>query len=347
MQKTEQIMQSPSPIDTQHLVSVLIPAYNHEKYVQSTIQSILDQTYENIELIFLNDGSTDDTHNKIEAMLPLCEARFVRTEYVRKENEGIIKTLNRGLNLARGDYVYIIASDDIAEPKAVETLFHFLHENNEYGLAVGDNILIDGEGRQCYWGSRQTLVYDPENAVALTHADHLMRLRRDVDFEGPSFGSYHTLLGGNYIPNGYLIRSSVMQKIGGYSEQAKLEDLHLMLQIAKHAKLKFINKPLFRYRWHDSNMSKQRDRMRKHTQQTLDMEYAYAKEHGLEKYIPSEKLFCIGSFRVAEFKRSLNRSSFRFLTLPIYLAKRKNNKWVYRLLGIRIYKKSVKTPLGE
>ena len=60
------------------LVSVVIPAYNHEKYIQTTIESVIAQTYKNIELLILDDGSSDNTWNKIQEMREKCERRFVR-----------------------------------------------------------------------------------------------------------------------------------------------------------------------------------------------------------------------------------------------------------------------------
>ena len=64
------------------LISILIPAYNHEKYIQETIQSIIQQSYQNLELIIINDGSNDTTWEKINAMRELCENRFVRTIFL-------------------------------------------------------------------------------------------------------------------------------------------------------------------------------------------------------------------------------------------------------------------------
>jgi alpha-1,3-rhamnosyltransferase len=330
-------MKMPDTLENQELVSVFIAAYNHGKYVQSTIHSILEQTYKNIELIIVNDGSTDDTHEKIENLLPRCRERFVRTEYLQKSNEGVIKALNQFLSLAEGKYAYFIASDDIAEPTAIEKLYTFLAGHHDFGLAVGDSLFIDDTGKQCYWSSKQTTVYDKQHAAAVTHAEHLQHIRKDVDFNGSSFGSYKTLLSGNYIPNGYLIRTEIIRMIGGYSEKAKLEDLHLMLQLAKHTKFKFIKEPLFRYRWHDSNTSKQKDRMKQYTQQTLRMEKAYAKQHRLRKYLPTEKTLSIGDFKLVEFKRNTQWCYFRMLNKSFFSQRIKNGKRVFRLLGIKVY----------
>ena len=78
------------------LISVIIPAYNHEKYVGHTIDSLVSQTYSNIELIILNDGSTDNSNEIIKKKLSECKTRFFRVEYSYKENEGIMKMKKEG-----------------------------------------------------------------------------------------------------------------------------------------------------------------------------------------------------------------------------------------------------------
>jgi alpha-1,3-rhamnosyltransferase len=330
---------TPAPSDQQDLVSVLIPAYNHGKYVQSTIQSILDQTYAHIELIIVNDGSTDNTHEQIEALLPRCKERFVRTDYLQKENEGIIKTFNQGLKMAQGQYVYIIASDDMAEPTAIEILHTFLAGHDDFGLAVGDNLFMDEKGKPCYWDNKQATVYDAAQAFALTHAEYLQKARKDIDFSGPSFGSYKALLGGNHIPNGYLIRNQLIKLVGGYSEQAKLEDLNLMLQLAKYTKFKFIDQPLFYYRWHDANTSKQRNAMEQYTRETLQLEDAYIKSHGMKRYVPLNRSWHIRRVKIMDYLRTGSRTHFRLFNTTCFCSKIKNNQRSGYLMGIRIYRK--------
>ena len=133
------------------LVTVAIPAYNHQDYVQETIHSIIKQTHENIELIILNDGSSDNTDIKIKEILPECKKRFIRTDYIIKENEGLAATWNRAIDWAKSDYLYTIASDDVATSDAVETLYRFLSKHEHYALAVGDNQFINEKSERCYW----------------------------------------------------------------------------------------------------------------------------------------------------------------------------------------------------
>ena len=142
------------------LVSVLIPAYNHENYVQETINSIINQTYQNIELIIIDDGSKDSTWQKIQELQVECEKRFVRVVFETKQNEGSCKTLNKLLSLAQGEFVYIIASDDLAKPNAIEKEVEFLANNEDYALVVGDNEIIDSEGKRAYWENKIKRVYE-------------------------------------------------------------------------------------------------------------------------------------------------------------------------------------------
>ena len=159
------------------LVSVIIPAYNHESYVQECIQSIIDQTYRSIELIILNDGSTDKTHSFITEMLPACRDRFTHIEYIDKPNEGLIKTLNLGLSKIRGTFIYPIASDDRAMPHAIETLHRFLSTHDEYGLVVGDNAIIDHQGQRCYWNANRNR-HDKKIAIILPLATFFKKSER-------------------------------------------------------------------------------------------------------------------------------------------------------------------------
>ena len=262
------------------LISVIIPVYNHEAYVEKTIRSIIEQTYKNIELIILNDGSNDNSINVITELREECTERFISFKFINQRNEGIVKTLNRGLQLAFGKYIYIIASDDVAEEDALTILHQFLSRNSDYGLVVGGNSLIDNRGKKCFWNDKLNITYDKNTASFLGFDDFLRKTRPDLDFLSGQFGAYANLLLGNHVPNGYLIEKAVIDRFGGYSEVSPLEDTYLMLQIAKSRKLKFLARPLFRYRWHDTNTSRDRDKMRQMERITLINEFRYCLLHG-------------------------------------------------------------------
>lgn len=256
---------------TSSLVSVIIPAYNHENYVQGTIKSIIEQSYQNIELIILDDGSKDSTWQKIQELQVECEKRFVRVVFETKQNEGSCKTLNKLLSLAQGEFVYIIASDDLAKPNAIEKEVEFLANNEDYALVVGDNEIIDSEGKRAYWDNNKALVYEENDAKFLTNVAYLQR-GKGFNFNTEMFGTYETIYTANYIPNGYLIRKSIFDIIGEFTPEAPLEDFWLMLQISKYAKMKYIDEVLFSYRWHGSNQMNNIERMYSMTEKTMEYE---------------------------------------------------------------------------
>ena len=219
------------------LISVVIPAYNHEKYVEETIRSVIAQDYSPLELIVIDDGSKDATWNIIQSLKEVCEKRFVRTVFQTQENAGTCITLNRLFSMAQGDFVYLIASDDVMKPRAISMLCGFLAEHPGYVLAVGDNEIIDSESRHAFWDKDRSLVYEEEEAAFRTFAESLQE-STGIPFDSEKFGSYSSLYCKNHIPNGYLIRRSVLASIPTFTKEAPLEDWYLMLQLAKHGKMK-------------------------------------------------------------------------------------------------------------
>lgn len=232
------------------LVSVLIPAYNHERYIEECIRSIIAQTYENIELLVIDDGSTDKTFEILQSLKPECEKRFKRVVIETQENQKTRSTLNRLLDMTKGKYIYSLASDDAAKPQAIETLYSFLSENPDYVLAVGDDEIINADSKRVYWGKDRTIV--PENeALYKTFGDD-MHLN-EPDNKHPDFGGYEDLLKGNYIPNGFLVLRSAYLGTGKYDPNVLLEDWYMNLQLSKLGKFKYIPEILFSYRWHETN----------------------------------------------------------------------------------------------
>ncbi|MGA6331370.1 glycosyltransferase family 2 protein, partial [Acinetobacter baumannii] len=100
-------------LNKQPLVSIVIPCYNHANFVQDCIQSVIAQTYQNIELIIIDDGSKDGSVEKIQEFIGECEKRFVRFEFRNRPNKGLSATLNEALEWCQGEYFSAIASDDM------------------------------------------------------------------------------------------------------------------------------------------------------------------------------------------------------------------------------------------
>ena len=236
------------------LVSVIIPAYNHGQFVQETILSIVAQTYKNIELIVIDDGSKDDTWNKINELKDICEKRFARIHFKTKENEGTCKTLNRLISLTNGEFVYFIASDDMAKPQAIEKLLENMKISKAI-VAVGNNEIINHKGECIGWDDERNSC-DFKTAKYKTFGEFL-RLENKKE----TFGTYEELIKANHIPNGYLIIKKALLQIPKFTADAPLEDYFMHLQLAKIGKYCFVDEILLSYRWHKDNTAKQVDYM--------------------------------------------------------------------------------------
>lgn len=270
-------------MNTDDLISVIIPAYNHEKYIEECIRSIMAQTYQNIELLVIDDGSKDGTFEILQSLKPECEKRFVRVVFETQENQGTCVTLNRLIDLAQGQYLYTIASDDMAKPQAIETLHLFLSQNPDYVLAVGDNEIINGKSERIYWGKNRVVL--PENeALYKTFGDELHL--NAPDNKHADFGAYANLLKGNHIPNGYLYSRQAIIDAGKYDESVFLEDWYMHLQLSKIGKYKYIPEILFSYRWHESNTVSSSEYKAKQSEifrQIYEHEKEYCFTHGYKK----------------------------------------------------------------
>ena len=174
-------------IMSNNLVSVIIPSYNHENYVQDTLKSVIAQTYQNIELIVVDDGSKDSTWQKIQEMRGICEKRFSRIHFETKANEGTCKTLNRLLDLAKGEYVYPLASDDQVKPHAIEKELNFLKDNPDYALAVGDDEFINSQGVRIFLTRDNQQICDEQNADYKTFVEYLSETRQISIFQSEDF----------------------------------------------------------------------------------------------------------------------------------------------------------------
>lgn len=252
------------------LVTFAIPAYNHEKYVAESIRAAIAQTYHNIELLVIDDGSSDSTWQRLSELKKECEQRFVRTVFMRQSNKGASLTLRALCSMAQGEFISPCASDDkYKSPTALERMASFLAEHPDYGLVVGDDEFIDAEGRICYWNADQSLCYDESRAAYRTFADFL---KTRGPFDATFFGTYSSLYLRNYIPNGFMFRKSVFDLMEPMTDEAPLEDWFMMLQFSKYTKFKYFDEVMYSYRQHDSNTVKDTVYMHKMEEKTRSYE---------------------------------------------------------------------------
>lgn len=259
------------------LISVLIPAYNHEKYVESCVKSVLEQDWPRIELVVIDDGSRDATWNILQSLRTDCEKRCERVEMVTQENQGTCVTLNRLCEKARGDFVALFASDDMYLPGALSAMAAKMMNDESIGLVVGQCELMDGSGKRCYWDERRNVVYDEKSARYRTlneHAIECVGLKNDDE----DFGTYAKLLHCNHIANGFLVRRSALLKVLPYRREAPMEDWWFHLQLSKIVRYKTIPEHTFRYRWHANNTVKRSKLLERMAIATLMWEARHVRE---------------------------------------------------------------------
>lgn len=268
------------------LISVLIPAYNHERYVRSSVESVAAQDWPRMELIIIDDGSKDGTWAVLEQLKrEMAESgKFERFEIFRQENQGTCVTLTRLINQARGEFVAMIASDDEYLPGAFSAMMEPMLKDDSVGLVVGQNELMDGEGRRCFWDKNREVVYDEEKAIYKTFNEFL-QTRTGVKENSGDYGSYREIVKGNHIVNGFIVRKSFLDMIVPYCKEAPLEDWWFHMQLSKVARYKAVNAHTFRYRWHANNSIKQMKKMSIYAAKTLRYEYDRVLQSGNKELI--------------------------------------------------------------
>lgn len=134
-------------------VSVIVPNYNHAQYIDERLQSILNQTYRNFEIIILDDKSTDDS---IEIINKYASYPNVSHVVVNKENSGSpFKQWHKGFELAQGDLIWIAESDDICDASFLQLVVSSLEKDPKCVLSFCKSVRIDGEGKCCGWFAQQ------------------------------------------------------------------------------------------------------------------------------------------------------------------------------------------------
>jgi len=216
-------------------VSVIVPNYDHAPYLVERIESILGQTYNDLELLILDDASTDDSHRILTRYYDRPRVRIL----VNSINSGsAFPQWNRGISLAGGEYVWIAESDDSADPVFLETLVPLLDENPSIGLAYCQSRLIDKRGT------------DVGNSLAWTSDLDLERWKHDFTSNGlDEIRRY--LIHKNTIPNAsaVLTRRNVLNKVLPVDTSFKLcGDWMHWGKMLLYADLTYVAYPLNRWR---------------------------------------------------------------------------------------------------
>lgn len=139
------------------LVSIITPCWNGENFLDDYFRSILAQTYVNIELIFINDGSTDSTEHIVQHYREKCKEKGIKFIYIYQKNQGQAVALNRGLLIFHGKYFVWPDSDDLLDPESIKKRVHFLEENPEYGFVRSNADYFDFDTKKRLFRASESL----------------------------------------------------------------------------------------------------------------------------------------------------------------------------------------------
>lgn len=205
-------------------VSVIMPAYNAEKYIAEAIDSILGQTFTDLEFIILNDCSADSTEKII---LSYADDRIV---YIKNEkNMGVAATLNRGIAIATGEYIARMDADDISLPERFEKQVAFLDSHPD--------VAVLGSAVDMFGAQNQVVRYSESDG----------RLKVDL------------LFGSCFAHPSVMMRTEVIRSLGGYDRAYEgMEDYALWCRVAKNHQLATIQQVLLRYRIHPGQVTQKR-----------------------------------------------------------------------------------------
>lgn len=216
-------------------VSVVIPAYNHEKFIGPAIESVLNQSYQDFELIIVDDGSTDNTAGVIKGY------DDKRIRYFYQENQDAFNTINRGMGLADGEYIAILNSDDIYSLDRLQCLLDVREETGAQCL-FSDVIPISDSGEE---------FTDPDFGWNLWHQKNRAFFKKSGDL-------YSAFLKGNFMvttSNLFMTRAAA-EKVGKFCSLRYLHDYDFIfrMMLAFPGKVHYLfDKKLLYYRIHDGN----------------------------------------------------------------------------------------------
>lgn len=199
-------------------ISVIMPVYNVGPYIKQAVDSVLEQTCGDFELIAINDGSTDNS----PAILQRYAEKDKRLKVVNQENQGLVATLNRGIALARGKYIARMDPDDVCFPRRFEQQIAILDSKPSVVLVAGGFEVIDQDSEFLY------------REVLPTHSEDIKR----------------SMLLRNPIAHGsVMFRKETFDKIGQYSNSCgPMEDFYLWTEMAQLGDIEAVEASVYRWR---------------------------------------------------------------------------------------------------
>ncbi|CAJ0714037.1 glycosyltransferase involved in cell wall biosynthesis [Ralstonia sp. GP73] len=223
---------------TAPLVSVLIPIFNHARFIEKCLDSLLSTGWAHLELIAIDDGSSDESLSIARTWAQRHESSFVRIDLSTQQNQGITRTLNRLIERARGDFLVFLASDDLLLPDSIRARLLVLLNHPDALAIFADATAIDDDGRQI---AKSVLRERFHADVAALSSDRRRALELILNWSvpGPVF----------------MARRVAFDTVGKYDERFFIEDRDYYLRLLADQTLLYLDQPVAAYRMHGTSIS--------------------------------------------------------------------------------------------
>jgi glycosyltransferase involved in cell wall biosynthesis len=212
-------------------LSVVIASYNHQDYIAQTLKSLERQTFQDFEIIMVDDGSTDRT-------IQVARSTASRAQIVTQPNQGVVAARNHGMSLAKGEYICFIDSDDVVLPERFERQIAALDADPGLGLVFADALIIDSQGRQI---GKFSDVYPvvPGDVAEMLVLHYCFTPMITV-----------------------MVRMNVLKKTGPFEKPGPISDYMKWIEIANLSKTYYDPKPLGYWRRHQHSTSRQANKVK-------------------------------------------------------------------------------------
>jgi glycosyltransferase involved in cell wall biosynthesis len=211
-------------------IAVIMPVLNGQKYIGEAVESIAAQTFQNFELIVVNDGSTDGTCDQLERFRGRIDLKCIH----HSSPQGIARSVNDGIQKASGKFIAFLDHDDLWLPDFLQTQLAHLEQHPDVGMVHSDFQTIDTNG---------SII---EASVAKC------RERQRVS----GFVFANLFMESFIVGNSVLIRKECFDRLGGFDETLRIGDYHMWLRVARHYKIDYTPKVLTKYRQHQTQDSR-------------------------------------------------------------------------------------------
>ncbi|WP_186429899.1 glycosyltransferase [Clostridium sp. BSD9I1] len=285
------------------MVSIIIPVFNGEKFISDAIRSVLNQTYKNIEIIVIDDGSIDKTADIVK--------NFDKIRYIYQNNKGPAASRNLGMALSKGEYIAFLDADDLYEPEKIQKQMEILEKYKEIDVVYNDMKLVDENLQFIKYINSDYVIEDGKSFLAM------LLFRQIVP-----------------IPPSIMMRRKCYDEGIKYDEKLiHAEDYEFIIRLGEKHQFKYLQEPLYIYRRHEENLTN------KHESQ-VKAEINIVKSLGIEKiknivkdsdfnYYNKNMLLAKIYIKIEEFKLSKE--------ILINLSEHYNDKFIWFYLGNCFY----------